>query len=465
MPTITQENIDALNAILTVNLHKDDYLNAVENSLKDYRKKGQMKGFRPGKIPMSLIKRRYGNAVMAEKINEIVGENINKYFNENKIKVLGQPLAIADNQLSFNIMKPEDFVLKFEMGLAPEFEIKGLNEDTKLDFYEIAVSKTDIDSEIENVRKKFSNGFEEGVKDIIPEDMLTIKLEELDESGNLKTDGVVKEETYLALRDVVDKKVKDDLLSATVNDSIDVNIFKVEDKDKNYIRKHILSIKEDTEVNEQFRLTIKEIKRVKKAELNEDFFNKVFPQQNIQDLDAFRSKVEEEINGSYVQSAKNQFQNLVFDFLIEHHDMDFPEDFLQKWLKESNQELTDEFFEGNDFKNFLRNLKWSLIREKLAEKYQVNVEFKEIEDMTRNEILRYFNYQIPAYGDMIDGMLQKILSDKNEVNKRFEMIMDQKVLEQAAGEMGKSTKQVDKEKFEEILKNYKEEREQKMKNI
>ena len=136
--------------------------------------------------------------------------------------------------------------------------------------------------------------------------------------------------------------------------------------------------------------------------------------------------------------------------------MELPSEFLTKWLKNSQEDIEDTFFEGKDFVNFLKNLRWSLIREKIAEQFEVNVEMKDVEEMTRGEILRYFNYQIPAHGEMMDGMLQKILSDKKEVNRRFEMLMDQKVLENAAENMGKDMVEVSKETFEQHIENYNE---------
>ena len=454
MPNITHENLDALNAVVTIELSQNDYLPKVNKKLKEYRQKAQIKGFRPGKVPMGMIKRKFGNALLVEEVNEVVGEKMNNYFNENKIKVLGQPLAIEDNKVVLSINKPSDYTFKFELGIAPEFELKGLSTESKLPFYDIEVLQEELEKEIDNVRRKFSNGFMEGITDIQEEDMLSISLHELDEKSEMKKEGVIKEETFLALKDVVNPELRENLLSATINDTFDINIFNIEDKTEEHIRKHILGIEADKEINETFRLTIKEIKRVAKAELNEDFFNKVFPEQGVSTVDTFNEKVKEEIYKNYKQSALNHYTNLAFDFLLEENQLDLPEEFLTKWLKSSQDNLSKEFFDGEEFQNFLKNLRWSLIREKIAEQFKVEVQYKDVEDMTRNEILRYFNYQIPAFGEMMDGMLEKVLSDKNEVNRRFEMLMDQKVLENAAENMGKDMIPVNKEQFEKIVKEH-----------
>ena len=276
MPTITHEKLDALNAVLTVELPQNDYLPTVTDKLKDYRKKAQIKGFRPGKVPMGMIKRKFGTALLVEEINELVGKKINEYLNDNKIKVLGQPLAIEDKKTVLSISKPDDYTFRFELGLAPEFELKGLSTDTLLPFYDIQVSDDELMQEIEQLQKKFSGGFEEGITDVQEEDMLAIRLDELDHDAAIKENGVVKEETFLALRDVKDADLKAQLLNASLDDSFDVNIYKIEERTEEYIRKNVLGIDAETEINETFRLTIKEIKRVKKAALNAELFQKVF---------------------------------------------------------------------------------------------------------------------------------------------------------------------------------------------
>jgi trigger factor len=465
MPTITHENVDELNAIVTIELSQDDYLPKVNSKLKEYRQKAQIKGFRPGKVPMGMIKRKFGNSLIVEEVNEAIGENLNQYFKENDIRVLGQPLAIADDNLKLNINKPADYTFKFELGLAPTFDIKGLSADSKLPFYDLSVNDEDVTAEVEAVRNKHSKGFLEGINDVQESDMLAISLQELDEKGEIKEGGVVKEETFLALRDVANEALKDNLLSATLSDSFDIDIYTIEDKDEDYIRKHVLGMEEGTEAHNMFRLTIKEIKRVDKAELNEEFFKQLFPNEEITTEEAFREKVKGEIYKGYKQSSLGHFSNLVFDFLLEENQLALPVEFLKKWLKQTNEEITDEFFEGKEFDAFIKNTNWSLLRDKLAETYKVEVNYQDVEDSTRGEILKYFNYQIPPYGEMMDNMLEKILSDKKEVNRRFEALMDEKILEKTAEDMGKDMKDVSKEEFEQILKDYQESKNPKVEEV
>lgn len=456
MPTIKHEQVDPLNAVVTVELTKDDYIKNVTEKLNEYRKKAQIKGFRPGKVPMSLIKRKFGNAVLVDEVNEALGNGLETYFKDNQLRVLGQPLAIENPDLRMSIAQPDNYTFQFEVGLAPEFEVQGISGDSKLPFYDITVDESTVDEEIDLVRRKNSKGFQNNVTDVQEGDMLAISLQELDEDGSIKEDGVVKEETFLALKDLANDQLKEDLLTATIGDHFDFDIYTIENKDETYIRKHILGLEEEQTVNNQFRLTIKEVKRVEKAPLDEAFFKQLFPNDDIETLEQFREKVKGEIYKGYKQSANSHYNNLVFDFLLEQNKLDLPVEFLKKWLRQNNKEINDAFFEGKEFEAFIRNTNWSLLRDKLAEQYEVSVNYQDVEDMTRGEILNYFNYQIPPYGEMMDNMLERILSDRQEVNRRFDSLMDQRILERVSEHMGKEMIDSTREEFEAVLKQYQE---------
>ncbi len=455
MPTIKYENTDALNAILTVEIAKADYLDKVNDKLKEYRKKASVKGFRPGKVPMGMIKSRYGTEVLIEEVDGLLATNVNNYINDNKLKTIGQPLPIEDNDIKFSINKPIDFTFQFELGLAPDFEMQGINLDNKLPYYDIVISDEQVQEEVDTLRSKNGDGFEEGVVDVIESDMLVISLAEM-EGEAIKEGGVTRDETYLALRDVANAELKDNLLTATIGDAFDIDIFSIEDKPEEHIRKHILAVEDDTEFNNTFRLTVKEIKRVKKAELNEEFFKKIFPASEIKTEEEFKEQIATEIAKSYKQASLNHFKNLVFDDLIVKNEMELPLEFLEKWLKFNNKDLAVDFFDGKEFVDFQKSMRWNLIRETLAEEYKAEVSMEDVEAMVRTEIMQYFNYQVPAYGEMMDGMVERMLSDKNEVRRRFDMLMDDKVLTAASENIGKDFKTVSKDEFENLTKEYNE---------
>lgn len=449
MPTVHHESKDALHATLTVDVSKSDYIESVNKKLKEYRQKAQIKGFRPGKVPMALIKRKFGNALLIDEVNELVGKEINNYINDNKIKTIGQPIANNELKVDINIQNPSDYSFQFDMGIAPDFNLEGINPDNKLPFYNISVNDEAIDKEVEAVRGKFGAGFEEDINDINDTDLLIVDLSEM-ENGSVKEEGFTKEGTYISMRDIANEELKDKLLTATLGDTFNTNVYNIENKSRDHVRKHILGLTPNQVINEEFQMTIKEIKRVKKAELNEELFAKIFPGQDITTIDAFREKIQDEIKRNYHQSSNHHFQELVFEELITKNELELPEDFLKIWLEASNKDLAADFFETDDYTNFKKSLRWNLIREKIAEEYKVEVGMDDIKNNIKGEILRYFNYQIPMEGEMMDNMVNRVLSDKEEVRRRFDLIMDEKVLQSAAEHVGKEMKEITLEKFEEI---------------
>ena len=452
MPTITHENVDALNAVLTINLDKSDYESKVNKKLKEYRKNVQLKGFRQGNVPMGLIKRKFGNNVLFEEINGVINENMTEYFKAENLKIIGQPLALENNDVNLNINKLSSYEFKFELGIAPAFELNGVSEDNQLAFYNIAVDAEEINAEVEQIRKRFGAGFEEGVTEITADDMISIDLVELDGDAP-KVGGVTKENVFLALRDVANEELREKILSAAIGDSFVFDIYTIENKSKEHIRKYVLGLTPRQAIGEQFQLTIREVKRVKKAELTPELFKQIFPNEEIETEEAFNEKIKSEIYQGFKQSAHQYFSNLVHDHLLEQNGLELPVEFLRKWVG-STQKVEEGYFEGEQFQQFLKHLRWQLIREKISDKYEIEVKYEDVENMVRGEVLRYFNFQIPPYGEMMDNMIKRVLSDENEVQRRFEMILDEKVLERSSEDMGKDIKEVSKAEFEAIVKEY-----------
>lgn len=460
MPTVSHENLDNLSVILTIEVGPEDYLKKVNAKLKEIRQNAQIKGFRPGKTPEAFVKRKFGNSVLAEEISKILDENIGSYIKEANLHILGAPMEMSDSAPNLDINALSKYAFKFELGITPEFEVKGLSMDTKLPYYEISIDDEKVQTEIESFRKKYSGGFMDGVTDIIESDMLVIDLQELDENGNIKEGGVLKEDTYLSLKDA-NNSLKEDLLTATLGDHFDVNVYEMESgKSVEHVRKHILGITPTQHINDMFRLTIKEIKRVQKAELNQDFFNKLFPDQDITTVEEFEEKIREEFFRGYRSSSLNFFQDNVWIHLLENNELEMPVDFLKKWLTTTDKNVTPEYFEPNGgFETLIKSTRWTLIREKLAKQFDIEVTVDDLKDAIRGEILRYFNYQIPAYGEMIDGIIHKVLEDKNEVQNRYERLMSQKVLEEAANHIGKDIKTVSIAEFDTIVEEYQKKQE------
>ncbi|MCP4442778.1 MAG: hypothetical protein GY810_28065 [Aureispira sp.] len=449
MSNITREDIEDLNIVLTVNLEKNDYVPQVNKKLKEYRQKAEFKGFRPGKVPMALIRRRVGNSILAEEVNTVLNDNMKAYLDEEKLKYVGQPLPMdKPEDITLDINKPTDYAFRFELGLVPDFEVQGLEE--ALPFYDVKVDDAEIATEVERLRKQFGQGFEEDITDIVEDDLIVVKLEEL-EDGNVKEGGFVKDETFILVKDIAEDALREDVLTATIDDSFDTNVYKLErDKDANHVEKYVLGLEEGQTVGEMFRMTIVRIQRVKKAELSEEFYNQIFPNGEVADMDAFNERISGEISKARTQSSRQFFYGVLYDALIASNQFELPKNFLEKWIKESQG--VDVAEKQATYDHFVKMIRWSLIREKLADKYEVDVTYEDVRESTRAEVLRYFNYQIEPRGEMVENLIDRVLKDRSELQRRFENLMDNAVLARTAEDAAKDMKEVSKEEFEAITK-------------
>jgi trigger factor len=450
MPNVTRENLGELNAILTIEVSQNDYLPKVNQKLKEYRQKVPMRGFRPGQVPMDLIKRQYGVAILVDEINETINETLSKYVEENQVQYLGQPLAIADNTIKFDINKPTDYAFKFELGLAPEFEIQGLSLDQELPFYEVELEDSFLNEEIEKLRKRFGTGHEEGVEDIQADDLVVVDLQET-ENGEVKADGFSKAGAYILISRIQNPQLKEAFLQAQVGSSIAIeNIYEVEDADKTQIRRYLLDAKPKQKFNDSFLATIKEVKRVAKAELNEDFYKRIFPKNTPTTFDEFKDKVKGELQGQYLNLSRRSFYRALFKHLIAQNKFVLPADFLKKWLRET-QKTTEEAI-NNEFEDFCDNLRWNLMRGKLAQQYNIEITAQDIENYLRGEVLQYFNYQVSPYDPMVNNIIQRTMKDQKAVQRRFDILLDEAVLAQASENVGKASTKISKAEFEALQK-------------
>ncbi|MCH2042713.1 MAG: hypothetical protein MK212_01110 [Saprospiraceae bacterium] len=451
MPTVTREDLDALNTIITVELPTSDYLPEVNKQLKDYRKKVQIKGFRQGNVPMGMIKRKFGTNVLVEKINERVNKELDNYFKEEKIGFLGDPMPIRDEGIRFDINKPQDYNFRFKLGLIPEFDIQGMDADNVLPFYDITVTDEMLNEEKDQIQKRFGEGFEENVMDIRDEDVILVDLEEM-ENGEIKEGGVSKERAHLLVRQIPDAELKDQLYTATVEDSFDVDVYGLETGDKKRVHKFILDIPEEQEINSTFRMTIKHIQRVKRGELNEALFQKVFPNEEepITTVEAFEERLRDEIYKAYRQQSRRQFYGVVHKSLMDLNNFELPDAFLKEWLVDTNKVKADVI--EAEYADFATATRWSLIRDKVANENEIEVTRQDISNTVRGEILRYLNYQMEPFNPMINQMVDKSMEDENVVRKHFENLLNERVLEHVAELVGKDMIAVTKEEFEAKIK-------------
>lgn len=447
---ITKENTGDLNAVLSVNIVKEDYEERVNEVLKDYKKKANIKGFRPGKVPFGMIKKMYGLNVQVEEINKLVSEGINNYITEEKVDILGDPLPKIDEESGIDFETQEEFTFNFEVGLAPEFEIK-LSAKNKLPYYEIKIDKKMRDDYLDNYKRKFGD-YSTGEK-VEEEDLLKANVAQLEEDGTVVENGIFAENSTLSVNVIKDEKIKKEFIGKKVGDTIDIDINKAYPND--FEIAGILQMKKEEvgDIKGMFRISINEINRFTPAELNQQLFDKAFGEGVVKSEEEFISKLETEIAENLKKESEYKALIDARSLAIEKTAFDLPEDFLKRWLIQVNKELSEEEIE-KDFDNFLKDLRWQLIRNKIARDKEVKIE----EEDLMNEARNFTRMQFQQYGlyyaadEQIDNFAKEMLKREEDYKKIADKVVEEKVVAEIKEMVKIDIKKVSAEEFGKLFK-------------
>ena len=423
---ITKENIDDLNAVLKIRIEKPDYEEKVENVLKDYRKKANIKGFRPGMVPIGLVKKMYGRAVQIDEINKIVTENIQKYLTDEKIDVLGDPLPKEDEQEKIDFDTQEEFTFSFELGLAPDIELK-LSKKNKVNQYEIIIDNKMKNDYLENYTRRYG---EMRLADLTQEkDMLKGKIEAIDKDENIIPEGPSSEETTIGIDIIKDKKIKKQFIGKSQNDSIDFDLKKAFPNDTEIAGILHKQKEEVKDIDGIFRFTINEINRFHPAELGKELFDRIYGEGVVNSEDEFMSKIEEEISVNLKRESDFKIMMDIKALAIEKTEFQLPEEFLKRWLLKTNEKTTQEQIE-KEFDSFRKDLKWQLIRNKIARDNEVKISeeelLKEAENVTRYQFQQYGLYN--ATDEQLSNYAKETLKREEDAKKIADKILEEKVI-------------------------------------
>jgi trigger factor len=422
---ITRESIDDLNAVLKIQVEKTDYDGNVEKVLRDYRKKANIKGFRPGMVPIGLIKKMYGKAVQIDEINKVVTENIQKYLTDEKIEILGDPLPKIDDNEKIDFDTQESFTFSFDLGLAPSFETK-LSKKNKVTYYEIAADDKMKNDYLDNYTRRYGK-FEKA--DISEEkDILKGKIEALDEKGNPLPEGILADDTTLSIEVIKDKKIKKQFIGRAEKDSIDFDLRKAFPND-NEIAGLLKKQKEEVgKVEGDFRFTINEISRFRPAEINQELFDRIYGENIIHSEEEFRDRINEEITTNLRNESDYKLSVDLKKLAIEKSEFQLPEAFLKRWLLKVNEKTTEELVE-KEFDTFSRDLKWQLIRNKIARMNELKITEeelqKEAEKITRLQFSQYGLFY--ATDEQVANYAKETLKREEDAKRIADKILEEKV--------------------------------------
>lgn len=453
MPTIVREDIDNLNAVITLTLDKSDYEGRWLEELKNYKGKAQMKGFRKGKTPLSVIKKMYGKPLLAEVVNDLVQTKLSEYLKEEDLNILGYPISSQDQEMfDFDLKDLGEYVFKFDLGMAPEFDVQGAGEEDSYSRYDVVINEDMLNDEVENARRQLGKQ-EEVEEDILENDIIELDVKELD-GDNVKEGGVSNAFSVLVSA-ISDEGVKETLLKSKKGDSLKVNLLELEEKaNDEYVRNYYLGLdKEDTtEFNPEFEATVNSVKRLVPAELDQEFFDKFFGEGEVSSEEEAREKIKENIKVHYDKQADALLFRDQQEALMDKNPMELPEAFLKRWIKVSNEhKVSDEQVE-KEFPDFRKSLQWSLVRGKLLRQFDIKIEEADIRKKIGDEVRGYLAGQSFVNEDFINNMVDRMMGDEEQVNRAAENAITDKLAEALAEKVTITPQEITIDELNEVIR-------------
>ncbi len=448
---ITRENIDAVNAILKVDIEKADYEKTVASQLKEYRQKAAIPGFRPGKVPFSIIERKYRIPVLVEEVNKILSKELSQYLVSEKLNILGEPLPNEEKQNDISWEKDENFQFVFDIALAPEVNIS-LDKKTKIKYYNIEVSDEMIDQQAEMAQSQLGQNVpDDEIKD---KSLVRGNFVQLNDAGEELEDGIKVEDVLIAIDMMKDDEIKKSALGKKKDEVI------VFDPVKAYENKteiaHMLKIKpEEAEtLSGNFSFTVKEILKFEKAELNKELFKKLYGEETeVKTVEDFRDRIKSEIAANLVHSSNHKFGIDTHDKLVKKFDTELPEAFLKRWLLTVNKEATEEQID-NEFDAFIDDLKWQLIKNTIGKENEIKVSQEETEDfakqMARAQYQQYGIFDIPE--EQLESFSKMILEKPEEAERINTKLYEDKVIEAVKEKVTVEETDISQEEFNKLMK-------------
>lgn len=440
---ITLDKKNSTEALIKVTLKENDYQSNVEEKVKDYARKANIKGFRPGKVPTGLIRKMYGKSILAEEVNTLLSKSLSDYIKENKIQIIGEPLPNMEKAEKIDWDNQKEFEFDYDIGLVDHFEYD-LSKKTKVDSYKIESDQKTIDETLDNVKKQFGKVINPEVSEAGDDFYGEIKEVE----GELSNEGLLKWED-------ISKKEQKKFVGLKSGDSIEFDIKEVLE-DEHAIA-HLVDVGHDkaNEVSGKFSLTLKNINRTEPAEINQELFDKVFGPNGVNNDEEFIQKVKETVEDNYKRESDYFLDHNIRQQLIKNTKIEVPSEFLKKWLLASNEgKITLDDIE-RELDQYIESLKWDLLRNKIAEDSEIKVENEEIVDRAKIMILQQLGGQGMAdqLKDHMDAFADNYLKGENGQNymKVYNEVRDEKILAFIKESITLKEKKVDIEEFKKIV--------------
>ncbi|EOA48046.1 trigger factor [Bacteroides salyersiae] len=448
---VSFQNIDKVSGLLTVKLEKADYQEKVDKSLKTFRQKAQIPGFRKGMVPMSLVKKMYGKSVIAEEVNKLLSEKVYDYIKSNNVNMLGEPLPNEEKQQVIDFDTMEEFEFVFDIALAPEFKAEVSNTD-KVDYYTIEVTDEMVENQVKAYTQR--NGKYDQVSAYEDNDMLKGLIAELDENGNTKEGGIQVAGAVLMPSYMKNDEQKAIFANAKVNDVLVFNPNAAYDGHDAEIAS-LLKIEKEAaaEMKSNFSFQVEEITRFVPGDLNQELFDQVFGKDAVKTEEEFRAKVKEGIAAQFVADSDYKFLIDARKMLMEKvGKLEFPDALLKRIMLLNNKEKGEEFVAEN-YEKSVEELTWHLIKEQLVKDNEIKVEQEDVinmaKDATKAQFAQYGMMTVPE--DILENYAQEMLKKKENVDGLVGRVVEAKLATALKAKVTLNNKTVSMEEFNKMF--------------
>lgn len=440
---ITLDKKSNTEGLIKIKLTEGDYQPHVEEKVRDFAKKANIKGFRPGKVPTGVIKRLYGKSILVDEINHLLSHKISDYIRDNNIRILGDPLPNQQQSLAIDWDAQKEFEFEYQIGMVDDFKYD-LSDKVKIKTYRIEVDDKAVEETIDDLKKRFGK----------------VSYPELSEAGDnlsgslIQKDGDLNREFAHIAIPGIEKKEQKKFIGLKKDDVVEFNVDKVFSDPAAKARMLGLAEDEADTVKGEVQFTVSSVSRIEPAAADQELFDRVFGKDAVANEEEFVNKVRATIAENYARESDHFTEHLIEDYLLDHTDINLPEEFLRTWLKNTSEgRVTDEVLE-KEFSSYRRGLVWDLIKNKIAEDHKISVETEEVRDKAKELIVGQFGGQafVEQIKDKLDGIADNYLYNEDGKNymKIFRQLRDEKIIALIKEKISISEKKVSADEFRKI---------------
>ncbi|HHT30319.1 MULTISPECIES: trigger factor [Petrimonas] len=455
---VTLNKTDNVNGIIAIELEKNDYQENVDKSLNQFRQRANIPGFRPGRVPKGIIQKMYGKSILADEINKLVSNELYNYIKDNGLNILGEPLPNEEEQKTIDFDKDENFEFKFDIALAPEFELP-LNKRDSLTYYNVKVEDDLLDKQIDAYKQNYGT-YKQVESEVADTDLIKGKITEID-NGEPKENLIEVENGMIMPSYIKDEEIRKQFVGAKVGDTIVFSPAKAYDNNAVEIASLLQISKEDVaHVNSDFSFEIREVTRYEEATMNQELFDKVLGEGVVSTEEEFRTKIAELLSSQFKPAADSLFMKAARELVLKKmKGVEFPDAFLKRWLLVANEKNSPETIE-EDYPKICDDLKFHLSKEKIVKDQQIKVEKEEMEafaaEVARSQFAQYGMSNVPA--DVLENYVKRMLEDQNTVRNMYDQLIENKVMEWLKQTVKVNEKEILSKDFEKLFSEEKEEK-------